>query len=347
MDLQRIRDVKQRVRQLPPAPGSFHEVAVNAANALGLGVGVPRVAIGVGFTNTPKEYRLAIRARSQRDLDRLQNDARFKEIVKDLSEDERDFRVIGDVGFPSILASSPPALGAPAITSHLRSGVSVGHPLGDPGTLGFFAVLNGKRGFVSCNHVIANVDQAKLGDEILQPAKTDGGTTPGLGRLAKIPKLKSGGKKTADCAFAAFENQAQAVENQLGTDGPLNPNPVIPHQFLDVIKVGRKTHRTTGEVRTAEIDDFPATYFGKSVLFDNVIEIFSKEMNTTTGMFEPFCDGGDSGALVYTTSLQPVGLLFRKTNIGGHNNEGIAYANPIGDVLTTLGTPQHPAQILV
>jgi len=58
-------------------------------------------------------------------------------------------------------------------------GVSIGHPDITAGTLGF-KVRDGSGNpyILSNNHVMANINQASIGDHILQPGAYDGGTDP-------------------------------------------------------------------------------------------------------------------------------------------------------------------------
>lgn len=68
------------------------------------------------------------------------------------------------------------ALASP--TDRLRpapGGVSIGHKNITAGTLGCLVDLNGTKLILSNNHVLANSNQALLGDEILQPGPYDGG----------------------------------------------------------------------------------------------------------------------------------------------------------------------------
>ena len=91
---------------------------------------------------------------------------------------------------------------------------------------------------------------------------------------------------------------------------------------------------------TAWIDHFPIDFGGPTIRVHDVIEIETTEKDGE-GDFIPFCDSGDSGALVFEPMAQgrnrPVGLLFGKSSIGGPGNTGLAYANPIDRVLRVLG----------
>ena len=83
----------------------------------------------------------------------------------------------------------------------VRCGVSIGHPQVTAGTLGCLVVLNNNRlCLLSNNHVIANSNNARIGDPIIQPGRVDGGVVPG-DRIAsgkfyphQLPRPQSGGR---------------------------------------------------------------------------------------------------------------------------------------------------------
>ena len=58
----------------------------------------------------------------------------------------------------------------------LRPGLSIGHPAGSAGTLGAFVLKEGQLYLLGNNHVMARLNQAQIGDPILQPGPSDGGT---------------------------------------------------------------------------------------------------------------------------------------------------------------------------
>src|SRR5437764_665059 len=75
---------------------------------------------------------------------------------------------IGEIlAFGSFRQREKPALG----------GSSVGHVNVTAGTLGCLVMLeDDSLCILSNNHVLANVNQASVGDKIVQPGKADGGT---------------------------------------------------------------------------------------------------------------------------------------------------------------------------
>jgi hypothetical protein len=58
----------------------------------------------------------------------------------------------------------------------VRPGVSISHAMGTAGTLGCVVQRDGELFLVSNNHILAMLNQANIGDPILQPGPSDGGT---------------------------------------------------------------------------------------------------------------------------------------------------------------------------
>jgi hypothetical protein len=72
-------------------------------------------------------------------------------------------------------------------------GVSIGHKSVTAGTLGCLVKKNGQTFILSNNHVLANSNNAKVGDEIIQPGSYDGGTlNDQLTNLAEFIKIDFG-----------------------------------------------------------------------------------------------------------------------------------------------------------
>ncbi|GAJ06299.1 unnamed protein product, partial [marine sediment metagenome] len=83
-------------------------------------------------------------------------------------------------------------------------GVSVGHPDITAGTLGGWVYKEGKFYILSNNHVLANCNEAEIGDSIYQPGVYDGGTEADkIAELSDYVTLDfSGGNNEVDCAIA-------------------------------------------------------------------------------------------------------------------------------------------------
>lgn len=228
-------------------------------------------------------------------------------------------------------------------------GVSIAHEKVTAGTLGVLAHgVSGEAVILSNNHVLANSNEGRKGDRILQPGPYDGGgakdeiarladfvpiafseeTLGGLGRFLErtlgallapmglgLRRLPSGRTNLVDAAIAT----------------PLSPDLVAP----DILEIGpvsgmagatlgarvKKSGRTTGLTRgkvtgldaTVEVD-----YGGKTAVFRGQIvsDILSR--------------GGDSGSLIVDEANRAVGLLFA----GGTTT---TILNPIDAVAAALG----------
>lgn len=228
-------------------------------------------------------------------------------------------------------------------------GVSIAHAKVTAGTLGILAHRrSGEAVILSNNHVLANSNDARPGDAILQPGPYDGGRPQdavaslaefvpiqfkerdlgSLGRLFEralapilaplglgLQRLPSGKTNLVDAAVAA----------------PRSGDLVAP----DILEIGRvagtadaalgkrvrKSGRTTGltQGRITGLDAVvEVDYGGKSAVFRGQIvsDLLSR--------------GGDSGSLIVDETNHAVGLLFA----GGQTT---TILNPIGAVLGALG----------
>jgi hypothetical protein len=235
-------------------------------------------------------------------------------------------------------------------------GVSVGHIQVTAGTLSCAVrARSGVRLILSNNHVLANSNDARPGDVILQPGAADGGSEPGdafalLERFCPIEFAEEPGSCSIASAVAAIGN---ALAGLIGSKHRLevvraNPQAVnlvdaavarpLDDRSLrdDILGVGtvtgvtsaelgmgvRKSGRTTG-LTTGEISVLHTTVSvgygpGRTAQFEDQI--------VTTPMSSP----GDSGSLLVSgDSLLAVGLLFA-------GSDQATIHNPIQAVLDCL-----------
>lgn len=196
-------------------------------------------------------------------------------------------------------------------TRPARPGFSVGHFKITAGTigagvydLGSFPGIPPRYFVLSNNHVLANSNNAHIGDPILQPGPFDGGTIPGdvIGRLARfVPIRFDGSCNTVDAAVA--EVPFHVIDRDCYWNGlPASAAKAAAVGML-VKKTGRTTNFTTGRV----------TAIGATV-----------NVNYGGGKVAKFCNqivtgnmsaGGDSGSLVYDLRNNPVGLLFAGSSV--------------------------------
>ena len=211
-------------------------------------------------------------------------------------------------------------------------GYSVGHPLITAGTIGA-RVINaaGEVFALSNNHVLANSNDASIGDAMWQPGAFDGGTAADqIGTLAAFRPINfSGGDNPFDGAIAR-STTANLGNSTPTDDGYGLPNGLIfgdangdrvfddKSQLLNLFtqKYGRTTKLTKGRITgiNATVDicyEVLIIFCVKSARFVDQIIIGQSG----------FSSGGDSGSLIVTDNeaRNPVALLF-----AGSSTETIA-----------------------
>ncbi len=218
------------------------------------------------------------------------------------------------------------------------SGISIGHVNITAGTLGGLVrdKETGNVAILSNNHVMADSNEATIGDSILQPGPHDDGTFPD-DHIANLTRF-------VPIDFSAdVENR---VDGAIAT--PVNPNDVIwntkdggpetPSEIrilseddlgLYVHKTGRTTEHTQGFV-----DALFATVQIKYDLFQKA-NFVDQIIISQSPAEEDFSNGGDSGSLVYDKDNKLIGLLFA----GSESSEGepaTTIVNPVNFVLNQL-----------
>jgi hypothetical protein len=236
-------------------------------------------------------------------------------------------------------------------------GVSLGHYNITAGTFGTVVRdrLAGTRLILSNNHVLANSNDAALGDAILQPGAYDGGTLDS-DRIAVLERFCPIEFNTAPptCSIATgVARLSNALARLVGSSHRLqaqkvNPQaanqvdaavarPVEDSMILDEIleigtvsgtveatlgmpvrKSGRTTSLTSGQINVLDATVSVSYGSNKMATFDNQL------------VAGPMSQGGDSGSLVVAAdSLRAVGLLFA-------GSDQTTIFNPIQAVLDCL-----------
>ena len=219
-------------------------------------------------------------------------------------------------------------------------GVSVGHYLITAGTFGVTVKRDGKRYILSNNHVLANSNDADIGDDILQPGPYDGGSRPGdvIAKLADFIPIEfdggGGGGGGSDCPIA---NSAAGVLNALSsaagrksrlkavvenTPGqnlvdaaiaePVNQSDIKD----DILQIGNVSGVAEGTLGSSVKKFGRTTEFttGTILQTDVTSAVSYGSGNTATFvdqlMAGAMSAGGDSGSAVLNDNNEVVGLLF-------------------------------------
>lgn len=246
-----------------------------------------------------------------------------KELVpKKLGTMQTDVLAVGDV-----IAGGDPAPAVPmTLTKRVRpamGGYSVGHYKITAGTIAtcVYDFLPGASTsppihgvgvppayyILSNNHVLANGNQASLGDPILQPGPYDGGVNPqdriaALSRFVPLaldpPVPVAQHANLVDAAIAKIDFHDVSREIYwIGYTRGWRPKAAV--QIGTVVKkTGRTTSFTVGRITGISATIDVGGYAGAVARFRDQI--------VTTYM----CAGGDSGSLVLTQDNVAVGLLF-------------------------------------
>ncbi len=227
------------------------------------------------------------------------------------------------------------------------------------GTLG--ALVSDQSGnyyMLSNNHVLAESDQASLGNSIIQPGLVDTGCTQlasGVSGIRAIGTLQYyvpliNASTNSDAALAvtssASVDTSGAILGLGASGGGTNPiaaaapaagtGETLNAASLNTIHVA-KSSRTTGltcstvdtinaSIKVSYYRDAASTQFYTAKTFTNQIGM--------PGNY--FSDSGDSGALIVdSANAQPV-ALFYAGSAGRGSTMGESFANPIGNVLSDL-----------
>lgn len=209
-------------------------------------------------------------------------------------------------------------------------GVSTGHPDVTAGTIGA-RVTDGIQVYaLSNNHVFANNNLGRPGDNLLQPGVADGGRDPddAVGTLHDFEPIRfcsvTCPANRIDAALALTTPDDLSTETPEGGYGTPRSRTVEAALDMEVQKYGRTTGHTVGRITGihATID---VNYRTGRARFEEQIVVSGNG----------FSAGGDSGSLIVTKGVllgdrRPVGLLF-----AGSGTSTIA--NPIDPVLDRFG----------
>lgn len=229
-------------------------------------------------------------------------------------------------------------------------GVSIGHYAITAGTFGCVVRKGDKRFILSNNHVLANENNASIGDDILQPGSYDGGqetiayleefvpinfengspTCPIVKGIADLANVFAKGLGSSHRLRAykedATDNLVDAaiaipIDDGIIVDAILEIGMitgVAPIALGErVMKSGRTTGLTSGTIITIDATIQVQYSDGRAVFTNQIV---------STNMSQP----GDSGSLLVNEDNKAVGLLFA-------GSDQVTIYNTIYDVITLLG----------
>lgn len=218
----------------------------------------------------------------------------------------------------------------------VQPGDSIGHKDITAGTLGCFVEREGELYILSNNHVLANSNDAEIGDEILIPGPHDGGRIPEdvFTYLADFVPIDMGDNQDSDCRVTtavvrALNLYLKTFKHDTRIPAPVRPlespnrvdaalaGPIYPDKVsMSIPSIGEiqaiggvaidmgvhKTGRTTGYTKdfVKQLDVTCAVDYGPGVT-----AIFEDQV-----LAGPMSAGGDSGSAVLDLSNKLVGLLF-------------------------------------
>jgi hypothetical protein len=203
------------------------------------------------------------------------------------------------------------------------SGVSVGNGReNSSGTIGAVVMKNGIRYMLSNNHVIARQNNARIGEQIVQPGRADtrGIPTEAVAILSAFKPVSFTQNNNFDAAIARYTGYHSYTMVQQA----FSPSQITStaRAGQSVMKMGRTTGLTYGTVQSTNVT-IKVDFDGETAVFTDQIYI--------KGTAGDFLQAGDSGSLLVTQDgAHPIGLLFA----GG---EGSAFANPIKPILNYFG----------
>jgi hypothetical protein len=226
-----------------------------------------------------------------------------------------------------------------------RPGVSIGHFQITAGTFGCLVRKDGEALILSNNHVLANSNNAQVGDPVWQPGRADGGTSADqIGALAEfvpiafdgstppgngcspvssllsifVPKPRVQnvpGDNKVDCALARPTTPDLVNADILNIGVPAGAGTATLGTALQ--KSGRTTGYTTGTVTQIDVR-VTVNYGGPTATFTGQL------------MAGAMSQGGDSGSAVLDMQKRVVGLLYA-------GSATTTILNPIQYVIDALG----------
>ena len=255
--------------------------------------------------------------------------------LSQLSERDRVPEKIDDI--PTDVVSTGPIRALQSRTTRHRpapGGVSIGHFNITAGTLGCLVKKNGETMILSNNHVLANSNDANIGDAILQPGPHDGGRNPDdqiatLAGFIPINLIET----PSDCQIAnGVSGLLNGLARLFGSDTSFRAvrvratdnlvdaaiaRPVNPADVSDeILEIGTLNGTANGELGMAIKKSGRTTGFTQGIIEQVDVTVNVQygagriAMFTDQLMAGAMSQGGDSGSVVLDDQNRLVGLLF-------------------------------------
>jgi|GEM_PF-3565018 len=284
------------------------------------------LAVGLKHTGGSPTGDLAIRVfvRKKVPRSRVTRDALARPEINGFPTD------VVEIGIPRPMSSGTSGAGpVPCGVFIHNDGIRLQNGSFEAGTLGCLVKIGTALCLMTCNHVIANLNQARDQDPI-----NDGGTT-----IAKLfmapPLLDPPSSNTVDVAVA--EIIPGAVSNSLLGLPLVLPatDDVMPKDI--VRKSGAETQVTSGSVSDVHFESpfqysLPGIDLGSNIVIEKKYIFHDQILIQSEG--ESFCQEGDSGSIVLNDDDQAIGLLF------AGDGKGFCFANPIKYIVKALGVTE-------
>ena len=203
------------------------------------------------------------------------------------------------------------------------------------GTLGGLVENAGGTVFIlSNNHVLARVNQAAIGEDIVQPSILDDcfNVNPdnAVADLSDFVTLDfSGGTNYVDAAIAEIRSGQVDTTGTVLEIGTLGTDTLAAYIGLNVKKAGRTTGLTFGTVDSLDVSVNVGYASECGLRRADLVGYFENQFTVTPGTFS---DSGDSGSVIVedvANNPRAVGLLFA-------GSSSYTIANPIDTVLSSL-----------
>lgn len=238
---------------------------------------------------------------------------------------------------PAFMArgSAPWSAGRRSRQRPAPAGISVAHHEVTAGTIGCYcrSTRDGEEEvlyLLGNNHVLADLGQARVGDDVLQPGPADGGTAADrFAILDRFAPLVTGGMtpNNLDAALARVI-EPDSIDPSIYSIGRVGGTDVAAEEMRV-----RKHGRTTGFSEGVVTDIAYEALVGVGHRDPSLVALFEDQIRIDVAPPYPaFALAGDSGSLLVTgRSRRAVGLYFAGSPSGDYG-----VANPIDPVLSAL-----------